>query len=93
MNDVVKDKLCLKSMEKFGKTLELYLSQNPDVSICAGTGNEDLPVGEAENNPADETGLNNTTRLFGRKRALFNQTCNTLLEGIYIIAFIFMSLL
>ena len=74
-------------MEKFGKNLEVLLEQNPakdeDQENPAKDG-RDHPALAAEDdqnvvvNQVEET-MNNTTRL-NRKRPLFSQTCNTLLE-------------
>jgi len=79
MMELVKDKLAIKTVEKFGKYLELALEKHQD-NIKE---NEDAESTNDENHttdpspPSDET-VNNTTR-FGRKRPLFSQTSNHLL--------------
>ena len=73
-------------MEKFGKNLELLLEQNPakdEDQENPENGREPLVGDDDQNvnvvvNQVEET-MNNTTRL-NRKRPLFSQTCNTLLE-------------
>lgn len=74
MAESVKDKICLKTLEKFGKRVEVYLEQNPDKEE-----NEESKKNDEEAAAAAEATMNNTTKMF-RKRALFSQTCNTLLE-------------
>lgn len=76
MAGLVKDKLNLKTVEKFGKTLDLYLAQNPEKATEGQKVDEVQKVNEGQN---EET-LNNTTKLF-RKRPLFSQTLNMLEEG------------
>ena len=77
MNEVVKDKVYLKSLEKFGKKVEAYLEQHPNEDD-----KEDATPVEPEPQTQDNmTTMNNTTKLF-RKRPLFSQTANhDLLEG------------
>lgn len=72
MSDVVKDKICVKTLEKFGKKVQSYIEQNPSTEE---TNNRD------EEQDKDTSQMNNTTRI-GKKRALFSQTCNTMLEEI-----------
>ena len=81
MIDGVKDKLCLKSLEKFGKRVETYLEQNPNPTEENEEQNNTVPQTNEENEEANNatTTMNNTTKLL-RKRQLFSQTCNTLLE-------------
>ena len=70
MNENIKEKLCLKMLDKFGKLLDQYLAQNPQ---------NDQTKEEEEDNE-DIVTENNTTK-FQKKRALFSQTCNDLLEA------------
>ena len=87
MKDCVKDKVYLKSLEKFGQKieayLEAYLEQNPnheeEKEPQAGEGNATAETESAQDNSNNAT-AGNATKLF-RKRALFSQTTNTLLEG------------
>ena len=72
MVEPIKEKLAIKALEKFGKTVELCLAQIPNNDTLE---EEEVCSTEA----AEQTNMNNTTKLF-RKRALFSQTCNTLLE-------------
>jgi len=73
-------------VEKFGKNLELLLEQNPakdEDQENPENGRDPLVAEDDQNvnvvvNQVEET-MNNTTRL-NRKRPLFSQTCNTLLE-------------
>ena len=79
MTEVIKEKLCIKLLEKFGKTLEIYIDQHPsknEVDIDAESTNQKAVAPTSESN---EESANNTTKLF-KKRTLFSQTCNTLLE-------------
>lgn len=70
MNESVKDKAYLKSLEKFGKKVEAYLEQHPNDDA----NKEDAaPIEVPE--PETQDNMNNTTKLF-RKRALFSQTAN-----------------
>ena len=71
MVEPIKEKLAIKALEKFGKTVELCLAQIPN--------NDTLEEEVFNCTEAEQTNMNNTTKLF-RKRALFSQTCNTLLE-------------
>ena len=57
-------------LDKFGKLLDQYLAQNPQ---------NDQTKEEEEDNE-DIVTENNTTK-FQKKRALFSQTCNDLLEA------------
>ena len=81
MTEAIKEKLSLKLLEKFGKTLEIYINQHPnkndnvDLEENTKSSNQNT-VASAEPN---EESANNTTKLF-KKRTLFSQTCNTLLE-------------
>ena len=77
MSEAIKEKLCLKMLEKFGKTLEIYLEQHPNKTDQEGLEEGSKKESNLTEEP-DSTG-NNTTKLF-KKRALFSQTCNTLLE-------------
>jgi len=92
MKDCVKDKVYLKSLEKFGQKIEAYieayLEQNPNQEEAkeppAGEGSVAAETEPAQDNPNNATAANataaNATKLF-RKRALFSQTANTLLEA------------
>ena len=74
MNESIKEKLCLKMLDKFGKTLEHYLAQNPKKNEEVSSPKDDQIV---NNQQPDE----NTADITRKKRALFSQTCNTLLES------------
>ena len=76
MNESIKEKLCLKMLDKFGKTLEHYLAQNPKKNEES----EDQAASNNQDENADMTS-NNTIVKLQKKRALFSQTCNTLLES------------
>ncbi len=65
----LRDKLALKNLEKFEKRVTLFWEQNPDPQPPSNV--------QDQNEPANT--LNNTTKLL-KKRQLFSQTCNTLLE-------------
>lgn len=72
-----KDKLCVRNLEKFGARLDLWLSTDPDKD------KEDEQPEKVDNNEADTANNSNTTMnstKLGKKRTLFSQTCNTLLE-------------
>ena len=75
MIEAVKDKGYLKSLEKFGQKLDLYLEQNPNKDeVQEAPTKDEEGVAESEV-PQDNS--NNATKMF-RKRALFSQTCNTM---------------
>ena len=78
MIESVKDKGYLKSLEKFGQKLDLYLEQNPNKDeVQEAPTKDEEGVAESEV-PQDNS--NNATKMF-RKRALFSQTCNTMMQG------------
>ena len=78
MIEAVKDKGYLKSLEKFGQKLDLYLEQNPNKDeVQEAPTKDEEGVAESEV-PQDNS--NNATKMF-RKRALFSQTCNTMMQG------------
>ena len=64
----------MKTVEKFGKTIELLLERNPEKQEEEEEKEEtepsDLPPAEENNTLMNKT---------ARKRPLFSQTCNTLL--------------
>merc|ERR1719382_223286 len=77
MIESVKDKGYLKSLEKFGQKLDLYLEQNPNKDeVQEAPTKDEEGVAESEV-PQDNS--NNATKMF-RKRALFSQTCNTMMQ-------------
>jgi len=76
MIESVKDKGYLKSLEKFGQKLDLYLEQNPNKDEVQEASRDEEGVAESEV-PQDNS--NNATKMF-RKRALFSQTCNTMMQ-------------
>jgi len=77
MIEAVKDKGYLKSLEKFGQKLDLYLEQNPNKDeVQEAPTKDEEGVAESEV-PQDNS--NNATKMF-RKRALFSQTCNTMMQ-------------
>ena len=75
LTDMIKEKLVLKSLEKFGTFLKTSLSNAPD---------EEEPEDDMMNKTETEvtqisTDDSSSTKTGGKKRALFNQTTNILL--------------
>ena len=84
MLDAVTDKLCLKSLEKFGSRLDDCIVQDPALKEDENKEPEPTQEPEQEREPVAESqpveSAANVTKFGGKKRALFNETCNTLLD-------------
>merc|ERR1711988_1688178 len=85
MMELVKDKLAIKTIEKFGKYLELALEKhqenNKENNADEESNDENQmtdPIPPSDETMSNNTTVNNTTR-FGRKRPLFSQTSNHLI--------------
>jgi len=71
----VKEKSCVRSLEKFEKQLQDWLAKDPSHNTTTpGANKRKSKGGESEESPADKSGDGTETPTRGRKRILFSQS-------------------